>query len=85
MQAQATVDRWDAMLLQLAGQRVPPLPRLPGRRHMPAEDHGDAVAAAWEALHGVYVPPARPRSTWGWMTERANELGGRDATTDAAG
>jgi hypothetical protein len=57
-----STDRFDLMLLALAGTPPPPPPPLPGVRHKaPPADGADPLAEAWDAEHGV-LP-----SGWEWQ------------------
>lgn len=63
-------DRWHLTLAELLGQPLPPLPALRGRRHVMKAEARDALAEAWDRLHG----PARSKaSAWDWATSHAHE------------
>lgn len=58
-------ERWDQMLVLLAGGKPPELPLLPGRVHrMPPPTERDMRAEAWEQEHGRWVDPNPGRSPW---------------------
>ncbi len=52
-----STDRFDLMLLALAGTPPPPPPPIPGRQHRaPPADDSDPLAEAWDAR----TKPATP-------------------------
>ena len=52
------VGAWRVMLAHLAGEKPPPMPDAPGRRHRgPSDPPTDPLADAWAAKH---APEANP-------------------------
>ena len=57
------MDRYDLMLRCLAGQQLPPVPRIAGRTiRLPWGVGPDLLAREWERQHGPWEPgPVAPR------------------------
>jgi hypothetical protein len=60
----ALLDRFDVMVVQLCGDRLPPLPKLAGQIHLlqpvGAVEDDDPFAAEWEQAHALLAGPVEP-------------------------
>lgn len=68
-----TVDRWRAMALHLAGEPLPPLPKLPGRVHEMADEPLPEADRA-EVLADPSVPPGEVAALLGITRQRVHQL-----------